>query len=281
MSKIGYCTAYDFASSKAMTDAVPLLSVQHLACSVSKERSLFSDVSFELYSGDILVLSGRSGAGKSTLLKCLSHLNVYEGKILLHGQKPTDYGVPTYRTRILYVPQRPSLLPGTPREFVNLISSYKSRKRAQAEPKANPLANNNSSKLGAVFGPISISEQWGIDEDLWDRPWSSLSGGESQRIALAVAVGIPGAEILLLDEPTSALDVETTALVESSLLELLQDEKMTVKALVWITHSEEQGRRVGTRYLYLEEGGCLEMMEMGLPPSRRSHTPSTARSFNI
>lgn len=108
-------------------------------------------------------------------------------------------GVPTYRTRILYVPQRPSLLPGTPREFVNLISSYKSRKRAPAEPKANPLANNNSSKLGAVFGPISISEQWGIDEDLWDRPWSSLSGGESQRIALAVAVGIPGAEILLLD----------------------------------------------------------------------------------
>lgn len=49
------------------------------------------------------------------------------------------------------------------------------------------------------MGPIQVAEEWGIDEELWDRSWTSLSGGESQRIALSVAIGLPGAEVLLLD----------------------------------------------------------------------------------
>jgi len=129
-----------------------------------------------------------------------------------------------------------------------------------------------------MHGPIRIAEEWGVDEDLWDRNWSSLSGGEAQRIALAVAVGLEGAEVLLLDEPTSALDAETMALVETSLQRLVGSEESTVKAIIWITHSEEQGRRVGTRFLYLDESGCLESMEMGLPPSRASIRASPSPS---
>jgi ABC-type Mn2+/Zn2+ transport system ATPase subunit len=34
---------------------------------------------------------------------------------------------------------------------------------------------------------------------LWDREWATLSGGEGQRIALAIAAGLPGAEVILLD----------------------------------------------------------------------------------
>jgi len=46
---------------------------------------------------------------------------------------------------------------------------------------------------------MDVAEQWGFSEELWDRSWSNLSGGESQRIALAIAVGLNGAEVLLLD----------------------------------------------------------------------------------
>lgn len=141
-----------------------------------------------------------------------------------------------------------------------------------------------------MYAPLKMADEWGVDEELWDRPWSKLSGGESQRIALAIAIGISGAEILLLDglsftgfyastvlmygaiEPTSALDAQTTALVETSLQNLIKGGHSTVKAIIWITHSPEQGRRVGTRFLSLEAGGCLETMEMGFPPSRISGT---------
>ena len=46
---------------------------------------------------------------------------------------------------------------------------------------------------------VELAESWGVDSSAWDRAWSSLSGGEAQRISLSLAVGIPGAEILLLD----------------------------------------------------------------------------------
>lgn len=73
-------------------------------------------------------------------------------------------------------------------------------------------------------------------------------------------------------EPTSALDAETTSLVENTLRQLIQDPNSTVKGIIWITHSEEQGRRVGKRFLYLDEGTCLESMEMGIPSHSRTPT---------
>ena len=47
--------------------------------------------------------------------------------------------------------------------------------------------------------PIRVGKEWGIEEELWDRTWSNLSGGESQRIALATALGMKSAEVLLVD----------------------------------------------------------------------------------
>ncbi len=46
---------------------------------------------------------------------------------------------------------------------------------------------------------MGIAEDWGIEPALWMRDWSTLSGGEGQRMALAVALGAASAEILLLD----------------------------------------------------------------------------------
>lgn len=44
-----------------------------------------------------------------------------------------------------------------------------------------------------------MAKNWGVPESAWDRPWSTLSGGETQRVALALAVGLSKAEVLLLD----------------------------------------------------------------------------------
>lgn len=144
---------------------------------------------------------------------------------------------------VQYVPQRPSMLPSTPRAFLTTIMTFKSRQGIE----------EHSSKTD---GPIELAESWGVDSATWDRNWSSLSGGEAQRVSLAMAVGIPGAEVLLLDEPTSALDEDTSILVEKYLMGLLHSHQ-TLKAIIWITHSQAQETRVGTRHLSLERGGRL------------------------
>lgn len=104
-------------------------------------------------------------------------------------------GIPKYRTHVLYVPQRPSILPGTPRDFLYTVASFHaqgSHKSASDDPKKNrhPLMSTR---------PIELSQAWGVEERLWDRNWTELSGGEAQRIALAVAVGMETAEVILLD----------------------------------------------------------------------------------
>ncbi len=111
-------------------------------------------------------------------------------------------GIPIFRTRVLYVPQRPSLLPGTPRDFLITVSGFKAHNPKNAQ-KAGETGGRVISNLE---DPIRVGEAWGVDKDLWDRNWSNLSGGEAQRIALASAVGLGTAEILLLDGQSVLLE---------------------------------------------------------------------------
>ncbi|KAG1782536.1 P-loop containing nucleoside triphosphate hydrolase protein [Suillus placidus] len=220
-----------------------LIEARNVACKKDKEHIIFSQLNFDVNERDIIVLQGKSGAGKTTLLKCIAHLNVYDGEILYRGRTAKAHGVPVFRTRIFYVPQRPALLPGTPRDFMATVTSFQSRK------------STSESDLALA---MDISKGWGVEEELWDRNWTSLSGGEAQRIALAAAMGLNTAEVLLLDEPTSALDHLSTTLVEEFILNGLRSPQNGLKAIVWITHSEEQARRVGTRFLRISPSGCEE-----------------------
>ncbi|KZT26456.1 P-loop containing nucleoside triphosphate hydrolase protein [Neolentinus lepideus HHB14362 ss-1] len=231
-----------------------LLQLRDISCPRSDGSLIFSDASFNVNEGDILVLRGKSGAGKSTLLKCIAHLNVYKGEILYRGRSPKSIGVPAYRTHVLYVPQRPSLLPGTPKDFFITISSFSSR-----NPKNSRLSKKDErTAVPDLNQAIEVGRSFGLDDELWDREWSSLSGGESQRMVLAVAIGLDAADILLLDEPTSALDPESSKSVETCLTSDMKAPDSTLQAIVWITHSEEQARRVGTRFVEVTADGIRE-----------------------
>ncbi|KAG1756742.1 P-loop containing nucleoside triphosphate hydrolase protein [Suillus paluster] len=230
-----------------------LLEARKVACKKDKENTIFAGLNFNVNERDIVVLQGKSGSGKTTLLKCIAHLNVYDGEILYRGRTAKAHGVPAFRTRVFYVPQRPALLPGTPHDFIATITSFQSRKLT------------STSAVGDLAYAMEVARAWGIDDELWDRNWTSLSGGEAQRIALATAVGLNTAEVLLLDEPTSALDHHSTKLVEEFILSDLRSSEGRLKAIVWITHSEEQARRVGTRFLRISTSGCEEEPRMPEP----------------
>ena len=97
---------------------------------------------------------------------------------------------------MLYIPQRPSLLPGTPHDFLNTITSFSSRRR---QPTNDKNFRSTSSSKDTFDRAVNLARKWGIEPYLWDREWAELSGGEAQRLGLAVGLGLGGAEVVLLD----------------------------------------------------------------------------------
>jgi ABC-type iron transport system FetAB ATPase subunit len=209
---------------------------------------------------------------------------------------PYFLGVPLYRTKVLYVPQRPALLPGSPTVFLQTLQTFSSRSShtssastnrsksylpsflqsspAVALPEDSPSSSSHDDS--DVLDPYELSKEWDLPRGLWDRNWNDLSGGEAQRLSLAVALargaGMGGGpEIVLLDEPTSALDSETSDKVEKTLLRLLpstdhnksgkgkkEEGKGGPKAYILITHSQEQADRLagkGAKVVQLGNGG--------------------------
>jgi ABC-type iron transport system FetAB ATPase subunit len=66
-------------------------------------------------------------------------------------------------------------------------------------------------------------------------------------------------------EPTSALDAASCGLVEDYLLAEVSNAERTLKSLIWITHSEEQSARVGTRFLHISPDGVREETPLSQP----------------
>ena len=82
-----------------------------------------------------------------------------------------------------------------------------------------------------------------------DRDAGELSGGEAQRACLARALATRP-RVLLMDEPTSSLDGEAAAVLEDLARKLVDDGT----PVMWVTHSEEQLRRLADHVVLLAEG---------------------------
>ena len=192
---------------------------------------LLQDVSFTLARGEVLAVVGPSGAGKSTLLRMLNRLDEpASGVVRLDGQDTRALPPRTLRQRIGMVMQRAYLFPGT----VAANLAY------------------GPSQHGEVLAPEQIASMLasvGL-ESYEGRDALTLSGGEAQRVAILRALA-NNPEVLLLDEPTSALDAAARESVEHALEFLITTRLLTC---VWVTHSEEQARKIAHHVLALEAG---------------------------
>ena len=165
------------------------LKVQNVSVKIGGDKIL-RDVNLHVHCGQMVALIGPNGAGKSTLLKALLGEREFDGNIIFSAP-----GSRRAKARIGYVPQSPNFDPGDPVSVADLFTCCLSRRPAF-------LGASKSDRelilecLDRVHG-----------EDLIDKRVGTLSGGELQRVLLALALE-PMPNILILDEPLSGVDIE-------------------------------------------------------------------------
>jgi len=198
---------------------------------IKEDKIILKDISLQVEEGDFKTIVGASGSGKSTMLKLFSHLiSPTSGEILYRGRDMMSYDPVLLRREISYCVQSGGLFGRTAED--NLAFPYEIR---GLEMDREAVA--------------ALLSKFGLGQDVLREENRSLSGGEKQRVALARTLLLKPA-VVLLDEVTSALDQENTRIVED-VIRQLNDGGTTI---LWITHSPEQSRRLGSKLLTVENG---------------------------
>ena len=203
----------------------------------STSRILFENLSFELYSGDTALIMGPSGVGKSTLLRIIAGLTDADAeKIKLDGSTQESCAImPVWRKKVRYVPQTKVDIPGTPNDFIRKITSFKTWK-------SENIVGDSPSYSEMKSATRELARNWGMHTNLLNSEWKVLSGGESQRMLVAISLAsLSKSGVILLDESTSALDLKTKIEVEKSVEEYCT--KLGAVA-IWISHDPDQKDRM-------------------------------------
>ncbi|MFT4052632.1 MAG: ABC transporter ATP-binding protein [Microbacterium sp.] len=188
----------------------------------ASERDLLDGIDLALVPGETMALVGLTGAGKTTLTTLPARLyDVTAGRVTIDGVDVRDLTLRELRTHVGMAFEDSTLFSQSVRENVLLG-------REDLAPR--------SPEADAVLREALAVAQAGFVDDLPDgvdtvigEEGLSLSGGQRQRLALARVVAARPA-VLVLDDPLSALDVDTEALVEDALREIMADTTTLVVA---------------------------------------------------
>lgn len=179
--------------------------------------------------GKITGITGPNGSGKTTLLNIIGGIEAeYIGKVYYNG-KILDNEI---KKNMTYLFQKPHLFRRS--VYENIIYPLKLRNYRIDE--INKLTND-------IMGNLEI-------KDLKDLRAHKLSGGESQKVALARAL-VFKPKLLLLDEPTSNIDPDSIKVLER---EILRFNKETNATVIIITHNMEQTKTLCDKVVSLSNG---------------------------
>ncbi|MFC9795307.1 ABC transporter ATP-binding protein [Streptomyces sp. NPDC127584] len=191
-----------------------------------------SSADFTLKRGEVAAIMGSSGSGKSSLLYCLAGvLPPTNGTVTFDGVQlstlPDGELSALRRTRLGFVFQYGELLPELTVE----------------ENAALPLRIAGISKTHAHAMAAQVLRRLGMG-DLLRRRTSKLSGGQSQRVAVARAL-VHRPDVVFADEPTGSLDSANAATVLDEFLQLARRQKT---AVIIVTHDADVATRADSQY---------------------------------
>ncbi|MGD9881507.1 MAG: ABC transporter ATP-binding protein [Reyranella sp.] len=230
------------------------LLVQDLVKRFATGKPAVDGVSFEVPAGEIVVLLGPSGCGKTTTLRCVAGLEHPTGGRISIGE------------RVVSEPERGLLVSPRDRDIGMVFQSYAVWPHMTVRQNvAYPLKHRRSGG-----GDINTKVNETLDlvglRDYAERPVTSLSGGQMQRVALARSL-VYRPQLLLLDEPLSNLDAKLRLRLRDELRRILKQTGMTG---LYVTHDQAEAVVLGDRIGVMREGKLLQMA----PPDEIYNRPA-------
>ncbi len=195
---------------------------------IDLEQTRLVDIAFEIESS--LALVGQSGSGKSLTLKSLLGMLPASMKVSLESE--SDFELRAGES-VAFIPQNP---------FTALSPLTKIAKQFFVD----------KSRLDEIF------EEVGLGKELLGRFPPELSGGQLQRVVIAMALS-KRPKLLLLDEPTTALDPQTRVVVIELLKKLQKQENFLI---LFVTHDIASAQNLCEDICVLKEGRVVESGRM-------------------
>lgn len=198
------------------------------------------NVSLTVYEGEIFALLGSSGCGKSTLLRMLAGFETpTSGSIRLDGKDL--FGLPPYKRPINMMFQSYALFPHMT-VWQNIAFGLKQDHLPKAEIRE---------RVAKMLALVHM-------ENYTDRKPYQLSGGQSQRVALARSLA-KSPRMLLLDEPMGALDKKLREQMRLELVDIINSVGVTC---IMVTHDQEEAMTMADRIAIMDKG---EFVQVGGP----------------
>ncbi len=222
-----------------------LISVSHVSFSYG-DRSIFEDINFSVEPGQIFCLLGPNGCGKTTLLDCmLGFHRLRSGRVHIMGKDSLKLRPGRIARSIAYVPQRHErTFPYTVRQIVTMgrapyLGLFQAPSKADRR-----MADEALERIGI--------------QHLSDRPYTLLSGGETQLVMIARAL-VQKTPVMILDEPAAHLDFRYELVIMEVINELVKE---TGLAIIMATHFPNHGfyfqnSGVNTSVALFYKGGFL------------------------
>lgn len=224
------------------------------------ERQILSDIGLSLPAGQVIGVLGANGAGKSTLLAALAgELSPSAGRITLNGRPLSAWPAVELASCRAVLPQSPSLQFDLPVATVIGMGAYPHARHSRTG--AHPTNRHDTAQAAMAEDQRILQRVLALADvqDLYERRYRRLSGGEQQRVHLARVLyqlllarqGYNEYRVLMLDEPTASLDPRHQLHLLSAVHTLAHEEN--VAALV-IVHDLNLAAGCCDRLLLLGQG---------------------------
>lgn len=236
--------------------SIPILLINNLTVDFLSEGNpvrAVDDVSFNVRTGETLVILGESGSGKSVSTGTVMSLidcppgDIVSGSLVFDGNDLLGMDAESRRR---LNGRRIAMIFQDPLAYLNPVYTV-GRQIAEVFESHSDIANGSVQEK-----VIQLLERVGIPDAKTRADYypHQFSGGQRQRVMIAMAIALKP-DILIADEPTTALDVS----VQAQILELLNDlQRETGMALIMITHDLEVAAAMADRIIVMNGGKVVE-----------------------